>query len=232
MKTLRITSLQVGKPRTVGVAGAAEVMDREWTTAFYKTPCDGPRAVGEMGIDGDGQADLVNHGGVDKAVCVYPAEHYSFWAAGLGLDLPWGAFGENLSVEGLLEHEVRIGDVYECGELCLQVSQPRQPCWKLARRWRVKDLAAQVERTGRTGWYFRVLSPGTLAAGDVLTLQSEGSEWSVARSNEIMHHHKQDWEAAAALADCDLLSTSWKTSLRKRSELRRSANDALRKEQP
>jgi MOSC domain-containing protein YiiM len=195
-------------------------MDREWTTGFFKTPCHGPRHVTANGVEGDGQADLVNHGGPDKAVCVYPAEHYPEWRRSLGLELPWGAFGENLTVEGLLEHEVHIGQVFACGALRLQVSQPRQPCWKLARRWRVKDLAAQVERTGRTGWYFRVLQEGALAADDMLGAVSMGTKWTVAAANDIMHHRKEDWQAASDLAACEELSRSWRQSLLRRAEMR------------
>ena len=232
MKSLRIISLQVGMPRTLGHANAPDIMDREWTTAFHKAPCKGPREVHPLGIEGDGQADRVNHGGVDKAVCVYPSEHYAGWQATLGLELPWGAFGENLTVEGLIESDVRIGDVFACGEVQLQVSQPRQPCWKLARRWRVKDLAAQVERTGRTGWYFRVLNAGSLRAGDVLKLLTPGTEWSVSDANAIMHHRKEDWQAALALAQCPVLSAGWRESLRKRGELRQLASETARLSQP
>jgi MOSC domain-containing protein YiiM len=231
MRTLRVIGLQVGKPRTVGSSGAAEAFDREWTTGFYKMPCEGRREVSELGIEEDGQADLVNHGGVDKAVCVYPTEHYEGWSSSLGLELSLGAFGENLSVEGMVEQDVRIGAVFACGDLLLEVSQPRQPCWKLARRWRVKDLAAQVERTGRTGWYFRVLKPGALGPGDVLTQIFAGSAWSVAEANRVMHQEKEDWRLAAELAQCPQLSLSWQTTLKRRGDLRLVASSASRTEQ-
>ena len=153
----------------------------------------------------------------DKAINVYPSEHYPGWGEKLGLMLQAGAFGENFTTIGMTENEVCVGDVFRADELMVQVSQPRQPCWKLARRWRIKDLAAQVESTGRTGWYFRVLRNGRIQAGDVLTLvERTAPEWSVAAANEMMHHRKHDAEAAHALAACSGLSESWKSSLTRR----------------
>ena len=204
-------------PRTLGLAGAAEPMDREWTTGFFKEPVLGVRQVTPHGIEGDGQADLINHGGLDKAINVYPSEHYAMWSDELSLPLGAGAFGENFSTLGMTEREVCVGDVFECEELRLQVSQPRQPCWKLARRWRIKDLALRVERTGRTGWYFRVLSGGTVQAGMTLTLVDRPSpQWTIATANDIMHHRKADVAAALELAACTGLSTSWQQSLKRR----------------
>ncbi|MCA1963220.1 MAG: MOSC domain-containing protein [Prosthecobacter sp.] len=217
MTTLTIIGVQTGLPRTLGTPGAAEPMDREWTTGFFKEAVVGARQVRPLGIEGDGQADLVNHGGPDKAINVYPSEHYAVWVEELSRTLRAGAFGENFTTTGMTEREVCVGDVFQWGELCLQVSQPRQPCWKLARRWRIKDLAARVERTGRTGWYFRVLRGGPVQVGMVLELVERiAPEWSIAAANEIMHHRKEDVEAARALAGCPGLSASWQRSLTRR----------------
>ncbi len=189
-------------------------MDRPWTTGFHKQPATGPVGVTELGLAGDGQADLVNHGGPDKAICVYPMEHYAGWREELGITLGHAAFGENFTSHGLVESGVCIGDVFQCGALTVQISQPRQPCWKLARRWRIKDLAARVDRTGRSGWYFRVLQAGSIEKGDVLTLVERGHPcWTIAEANQVMHHRKDDLSAAAALARCPALSSSWKSSL-------------------
>ncbi|WP_218280054.1 MOSC domain-containing protein [Verrucomicrobium spinosum] len=109
--------------------------------------------AGVRGFSGDEQADRKHHGGVEKAVCVYPVEHYEYWHEHLPeLALPHGAFGENLTTSGLLESGVSVGDVYELGEAIVQVSQPRQPCWKLARRWRVKDLSARWSARASRGF--------------------------------------------------------------------------------
>jgi MOSC domain-containing protein YiiM len=217
MSMLKIIGLQTSLPRTVGTPGAAAPMEREWTTGFFKESVAGVRQVTTLGIEGDGQADLVNHGGPDKAICVYPSEHYAGWAEVLGLTLPVGAFGENFTTHGMTENEVCVGDVFQCGELTLQVTQPRQPCWKLARRWRIKDLAAQVEHTGHTGWYFRVLNAGPVQTEMVLSLVKRGAtQWSIAAANEIMHHRKDDTAAALSLAACPGLSASWQRSLTRR----------------
>lgn len=205
-------------PRTEGRTDAADPMDRAWTTGFYKEPVVGSVWVGRHNLDGDGQADLKNHGGPDKAVNVYPIEHYSYWKESLCLpDLSPGAFGENFTVGGILEADICIGDIIEIGGVLVQVSQPRQPCWKLARRWRVKDLAFRVQQTGRTGWYFRVLREGTVQAGSQPNLiERPCPEWTVAAANDVMHHRPDDWEAVRSLAACQLLSTRWRETLTKR----------------
>jgi MOSC domain-containing protein YiiM len=217
MAPIVLLSIQVGLPLTRGAAEAADPLDRPWTTGFYKGPVTGPVALGRLGLAGDGQADRENHGGPDKAVCVYSADHYPDWRRGLALDLPWGAFGENFTIAGLDEPQVCVGDVWRIGATRVQVSQPRQPCWKLARRWRIKDLPAQVIENGRTGWYFRVLEEGLVEAGLPLSLEERPRpEWTIARANQAMHHEKRDRELAAALAAVPELSASWKTSLRGR----------------
>lgn len=216
MSSLTILSLQLGLPRTFGVVGAENPMDREWTTGFYKQPVRGEQFASRLGIAGDGQTDLTNHGGVDKALCSYPHEHYGEWEIELGSSFPAGAFGENFTTTGLVEAEVCIGDVFQAEGLVVQVSQPRQPCWKLARRWRIKDLAAQVERTGRTGWYFRVLQEGAVQVGMVLELAERlAPQWTIAAANQAMQSRRIDNSAALALADCPGLSESWRSSLRR-----------------
>jgi MOSC domain-containing protein YiiM len=200
----------------IAATGTAHWWDKPWHTGFFKQAHPSPLSLGPAGLEGDEQADRINHGGADKAVCLYPAEHYEYWRTALLLpDLPPGAFGENFTTQGLSESDVCIGDVFAFASgAVVQVSQPRQPCWKLARRWRIKDLAAQVGRTGRTGWYFRVLAPGRVTVGDALALQQRPHpEWPVSAANEIMHHRKDDRHAAAALAACPALSASWRSGL-------------------
>jgi MOSC domain-containing protein YiiM len=215
MTTPHIVSVQVGLPRSLGTADAADPMDRPWTTGFFKEPVAGPVVVGPTGLNGDGQADLVNHGGPNKAVLAYAAAHYPGWREELGRDdLPYGGFGENLTLAGLDESAVCVGDVWAAGDVLFEVSQPRQPCWKLARRWRVKDLALCVQRNGRSGWYFRVLRPGELSANVPLVLRDRPApEWTVARANRLMHHDKHDLAAAAALLAVPALSASWRAAL-------------------
>ena len=165
MTTPLLVSIQVGLPRFYGRPGADDPMDRPWETGFFKQPVDGPRWLGRTNLAGDGQADLVNHGGPDKAVLCYAASHYPGWRGELDRpELPHGAFGENFTIEGLTEETVCVGDTYRLGGAIVQVSQPRQPCWKLAWRWRLKELTALVERSGRTGWARRVAQRGMTAS--------------------------------------------------------------------
>jgi MOSC domain-containing protein YiiM len=215
MHSIQIVSIQVGKPRSLGIAGAADPMDRPWTSGFYKQPVTGPVRAGKLGLAGDGQADLENHGGVDKAILGYSAEHYPAWHAELEIaELTFGAFGENLTIGGLTERDLCIGDLWEAGDVQLQVSQPRQPCWKLARRWRRKDLPKRVIRTGRSGWYFRVLQAGFLEAGmPMRCVQRLHPEWSVARASQVLYAKGTAPSDVAALRCLAELADGWKSSL-------------------
>jgi MOSC domain-containing protein YiiM len=190
-------------------------MDQPWQTGFYKEPVDGPRWLAQTNLAGDGQADLHNHGGPDKAVLAYAATHYPGWREQLARpDLPHGAFGENFTVEGLTEETVNIGDVYRLGDALVQVSQPRQPCWKLARRWRIKELTALVEQTGRTGWYLRVLEEGEVEPGQPMTLlERPYPAWTVSRATRTMRTRTSDRAAAGELAGVKELAASWRDRL-------------------
>jgi MOSC domain-containing protein YiiM len=216
----RLISVQIGMPQTLGQGGAHDPMDQPWTTGFFKRPVTEPIWLGTTNLEGDGQADLKNHGGPEKAVNVYPFEHYSYWQQELGTaSLPFGAFGENFTTGSLLESEVCLGDIFEVGEALVQVSQPRQPCWKLARRWRIKDLALRVQESGRTGWYFRVIREGTIQAGTRLRLvERPCPEWTVASANDVMHRRTDDIQAAQSLAGCPALAIRWRETLNKRVE--------------
>jgi MOSC domain-containing protein YiiM len=213
-----LLSIQVGRPAEHGTDGAADPMDCPWTSGFFKAPVAGPISLGRTNLDGDGQEDLVNHGGPDKAVCVYSADHYDTWRHELELPgLTFGAFGENFTIGGMDEDGVCIGDVWRVGEATVQVSQPRQPCWKLARRWRIKDLPGRVVATGRTGWYFRVLEEGVVSPELPMALvERPFPSWTVGRANRVMHHDRGDRRAAAELAAVPPLSASWREALARR----------------
>lgn len=213
-----LLSIQVGQPTDYGRDDAADPHDRRWTTAFFKSPIAGPVFVGRTNIAGDAQADLEHHGGADKAVLAYAAGHYELWRDELARpELCFGGFGENLTIAGLTEESVCIGDVWLLGEAHFQVSQPRQPCWKLARRWRTKELAALVIANGRSGWYLRVLREGMIDAGQPLTLiERPHAEWSVARANQVMHQRPSDRAMASELAALPELSSAWRHGLQVR----------------
>jgi MOSC domain-containing protein YiiM len=214
MSPIQLLSLQVGQPRTLGTDGAADPLDRPWTSATLKEPVAGPVWLGREGLAGDGQADRKVHGGPEKAVLAYASEHYAFWRQLLGReDVGPGGFGENLTLVGLTEADVCIGDSFRCGEALLQVSQPRQPCWKQARRWRRKDVPLVMETSGRVGWYFRVIEEGHLEAGAELERVARPCpEWTVERTSRALHGRPLDRAAAAQLADVPWLSPNMRAS--------------------
>lgn len=136
-------------------------------TGIFKTPVEGRVTVSRLNLAGDQQADLSVHGGRQKAVYAYPAEHYEPWRGELaGMELPYGMFGENLTVTGLFEHAVRIGDRLRIGTALFQVSQPRMPCFKLAAKFGRNDIIKRMWASGRSGFYLSVVEEGELGAGD------------------------------------------------------------------
>lgn len=214
-----LTSIQVGKPRQFGQEGAADPMDRPWITGVFKDPVSGPVFLGTTNLTGDEQADRVHHGGPDKAVMAYSADHYPIWEQELNHpSLPFGAFGENFTIHGLTEADVCIGDIWAVGrDVLVQVTQPRQPCWKLARRWRIKSLALQLQQTGRTGWYFRVLKEGWIEPQIPMILQERlFPKWSVSQANHVMHVDKDNLSQALELAAVPPLSDNWRATLTRR----------------
>jgi MOSC domain-containing protein YiiM len=218
MRSIILASIQVGLPRELPPTEEDDLSNKSWTTAFFKQPIDRTFAR-RTGLEGDRQADQVNHGGFDKAICVYSLTHYPYWQEILEVDpLPGGAFGENFSLDSIDEAGICIGDSWQVGEsLVVQVSQPRQPCWKLARRWQRKSLTLEVQDSGKTGWYFRVLQEGEVRAGSKLKLLDRPhSDWTVARANLVMHHEKDNVALATELAALAELSESWRNSLQRR----------------
>jgi len=228
-----VTAIHVGRPRQFSAVEdeSDETTDaKPWTSGIIKAPVKGPVMVRRLNIDGDGQADLVHHGGQDKAVLGYAGEHYEFWKSEYPhVDWRAGCFGENLTIRGLSEAEVCVGDVFRLGEARLQISQPRQPCWKLSRRWRLPKLAVRVQQTRRTGWYFRVLGEGRIEAGQTLEVTDRPfPQWTIARANEIMFAKPRLPDEELALARCNALSASWRETLTNR--LRRGKADRERRE--
>jgi len=167
---MRLISVNVGTPQEILWKG------RSVRTAIFKSPVEGPVEVGELGLAGDRQADLSVHGGPDKAVYAYPAEHYEYWKKELpGVELAWGNFGENLTTEGLLEADLRAGDRFQVGTATLMLTQPRQPCYKLQVRFNRADMVKRFLASGRSGFYFRVIEPGELRAGSTIRRLTLGS---------------------------------------------------------
>ncbi|MGO1332177.1 MOSC domain-containing protein, partial [Cellulosimicrobium funkei] len=212
----RPASAVVLEVRTGGVGTVAH-RGREVPTAFRKRPRLGPVAVGTEGLEGDAQADRRVHGGPEKAVCVYPVEHYAAWRDELGADLPPGAFGENLLTRGLTEDDLLLGDVLALGTATLQVSMPRRPCYKLAAVHGLVDLPDRVQASGRTGWYLRVLTPGTVRAGATAVVVGRPARSATVREvNRVMNLDRDDLPAAAALAALPTLPARWRDTLARR----------------
>ncbi|NRR23375.1 MOSC domain-containing protein [Brevibacillus sp. MS2.2] len=208
---IEMISLNVGKPKQV------QYQNKEVSTGIYKTPATKSLYLSFLNFEGDGQADLVHHGGKEKAVCVYPYEHYPFWEAELQRKLAIGAFGENLTIRGLVETDVCIGDTFQLGEAIVQVSQPRQPCYKLSVRYGVPEMLVKVQETGYTGFYFRVLKEGLVSHMDGLTrLSSHPKEITVSYANRIMHQEKENIDGMKKLLEVEELSSNWRATFTKR----------------
>ena len=158
---MKVLSLNVGLPRKVLFNG--QII----TTAIFKDPVKGPITLRNLNLDGDRQADLTVHGGIDKAVYSYPVEHYDYWHKQLpNTDLTWGMFGENFTTEGVLEDAVNIGDQFQIGSAKLVATQPRMPCYKLGVRFGHMDVIRRFMISGRPGIYFKVLKEGEVKTGD------------------------------------------------------------------
>lgn len=218
MATPLLLSIQVGLPKRRGVVGSKDPMERPFQTGIFKEQIEGQVWLGEENLEGDGQADLQNHGGPFRAVLGYSAEHYPVWRAELAMpDLPYGAFGENFTISGLDEETVCIGDIYSIGQAKLQVSQPRQPCWKLARRWNMKDLTARVYNHGWGGWYMRVLQQGYVEAGTAVVIEKRPMPgFDIAFVNALMNQQLDDPQAVTELATCNWLSPGWQAAFAER----------------
>jgi MOSC domain-containing protein YiiM len=210
---MRLISVNVAQPRLV-----------EWNgepveTGIFKRPVTGSVAVHQTNLSGDRQADLSVHGGPDKAVYGYPSEHYDFWRRELDRDdLGWGMFGENLTTGGLDESHVRIGDVYAIGSAELEVSQPRLPCFKLGLKFGRADMVRRFLKSGRLGFYFRVVREGSLAAGDdiVRIRQGEPDAPTIAELAALEAGHRRDRDVMARAARTQALTESWRVKYARR----------------
>ncbi len=203
---MKILSVNVGLPREVTWQGKLV------TTGIFKEPVKGPVMLRTLNLDCDGQADLTVHGGVTKAVYAYPSEHYAFWRAELpGMDLPFGMFGENFTIEGLLEDAVYIGDRFRIGETEVMVTEPRMPCYKLGIKFGRADIIKRFLASRRTGFYFAVVREGMVDAGNALKLIGhEQQEISVADITRLYGFEKDDVKALRRAIDVEALPESWK----------------------
>lgn len=173
-----------------------------------------PVRLTTLGFVGDEQGDRKHHGGVDKAVHHYPTDHYAAWREDIGdhpLLMGACAFGENVAATGLVEGDVAVGDRFRLGQALVEVSQGRQPCFRLNLRFERRDMAARMQRSGRTGWYYRVLEEGVVAPEDRLTLVERTSpEWTIQRIWRVFYVDVLDREALSAIAALETLPARWR----------------------
>ena len=215
---MRIISVNVGLPREVLWQG------KRVTTGIFKDRVEGPVSLRTLNLEGDQQADLSVHGGVDKAVYAYPSEHYGFWRAELpGVDLPWGMFGENLTTEGLLEESVYIGDRFRIGDAEVLVTEPRMPCFKLGLKFGRADMIKRFLASRRTGFYFAVAREGMIGIGNVLELIGREQEAiSVADVTRLYGFEKDDVKTLRRALEVEALPQSWKDFFQHRLERQKS----------
>jgi MOSC domain-containing protein YiiM len=209
---MKLISVNVGLPRDINYHGKAV------RTSIWKNPVEGRVRVSKLNLDGDGQSDLAVHGGVDKAIYVYPFEHYSYWRSQLpDFDLPWGAFGENFTTEGLLEAKVRIGERLGAGSAEFIVTQPRMPCFKLGIRFDRPDMVKRFLQSKRTGFYLAVLREGHVAAGDPIeSIDRQENGLTIADIVNLYTVDSRNQELLRRAAELPALPEGWKEHFRQR----------------
>jgi MOSC domain-containing protein YiiM len=211
-----IGEVRLGRAHPLGPKGIPSGID--------KRPTTGPVVLSTAGLEGDEHGDMRHHGGPEKAVHLYPHDHYAPWRRelpGLAERFAAGGFGENLVVGAIKEADVCIGDVFRAGTALIEVSQGRQPCWRLNLRFGIGDMARRVQASGRTGWYFRVIEQGDLAAGATLALvQRPNPVWTLRRVHHLLYRNTLDLGALAEFAALPGLSPSWQDLARRRLERR------------
>lgn len=203
---MKLVSVNVGFPREVTWKG------RTVSTGIFKEPINSRVMVRSLNLDGDGQADLTVHGGLDKAIYAYPLEHYDYWRSELpDTELTLGIFGENFTVTGFKEEELNIGDRFQVGTVQLMVTQPRLPCYKLGIRFGQADMVKRFLASRRTGFYFRVLQEGEVIAGDTLERVSRNdNNITVADITQLYTREKTDPDLLHRAAQLEVLPESWR----------------------
>jgi MOSC domain-containing protein YiiM len=212
---MRLLSLQVGRPRTHPIPGDGDPAGDIFTSAIEKLPVAGPVWLAALGLEGDQVADTRAHGGRDRAILAYAAAHYPLWRAEWGrCDVPFGGFGENLTVGDADEDTVCLGDRWAIGAAVLEIAKPRSPCNRLAWYQRREDLISRVRATGRSGWYLRVVVEGALEAGAAIELVARPQPGlTVRRAALAMTNRHRDRAEAMLLVHCPALAEDWRLRL-------------------
>ncbi len=203
---MRLVSLNVARPRRAVYKGATI------NTGIFKKPVSGRVMLRTLNLDGDQQADLSVHGGPYKAVYAYPSEHYGYWRKELPApDLPWAAFGENFTTEGLAEEDLHVGDRLRIGSSVIMLRQPRMPCYKLAAKFQRDDIIERFLRSGRSGFYFSVEEEGEVGEGDAFELvSSDRGGITIAEINRLFVHEKYNRDLLQKAIATAALPESWR----------------------
>lgn len=213
MQSARVVSVFVGKPKVYSYDHKKDGESRMYESGIFKEPVAGRVFVGAENLDGDGQADLRFHGGPDRAVMMFGASRYAYYSGLLNMEVPPGGFGENLTMEGLTEENVCLGDIWESDALKLEISQARLPCFKQGRRLDRPEVVEMIVDAKAGGWYLRTLSEGTVAAGDEFRLTSRPHpDWTITRAFETFLSDRRK-EVLAELNAIPALSELWRTRL-------------------
>lgn len=209
---MRLLSVNVSMPKEISHNGRAV------ETGIFKEPIPGRVMLRTLNLDGDGQADLVNHGGVHRAVYAYPFENYGYWQRELDRDdFGFGQFGENFTVEGMTEEDVHIGDVFRVGNALVQVSQPRPPCFKLGHKMGMPVFPKLFLASGRVGFYLRVLEEGEVGAGDTFEpVERDPERMTVREISNLLFFEPDDLEGAFRALRIGALSPGWRDSFEER----------------
>ncbi len=194
--------------------------DEPVSTGIFKEPVSGRVMLRTLNLDGDRQADLTVHGGPEKAVYVYPAEHYAFWKQELPeMELPWAMFGENFTTEGMFETEINVGDRFRIGSAEVMVTQPRMPCYKLGIRFGRTDIIKRFLASERTGFYFSVLKEGEVSAGDgIEVIEKNASGVRVVDVTRLYSSDKENVDLMMRAIATEALPNNWREYFRKRIE--------------
>lgn len=210
---MKITSINVASPTLVSLGKATNKVK----SGIFKKPISQPILLDYLGFESDGVGDSRIHGGKDMAVCVYCVDHFSYWEEKYQRKILPGSFGENLSVSGMSEEIINIGDIFEVGQTQLEVSQARQPCHKLNKIFNDQSMACDIKKTGFSGYYLRVLKPGLIQPGTSIKRIYEGS-YSIEKANALLRKGGANIVDMKELIDLPALSDGWRVMFQKRVE--------------
>jgi MOSC domain-containing protein YiiM len=209
---MKLLSVNVSPPREVAHGG------KTVTTAIFKEPVDGRVMISKLNLDGDGQADLMGHGGIYKAAYAYSVENYNYWKRELGrTDFAFGQFGENFTVEGMLEDVIHVGDVFRVGSALIEVTQPRVPCYKLGLKMGLSGFEKRFLASCRVGFYMRVLEEGGVGAGDVFErVRTDPERMTVREICRLLYFDSENLEGTRRALRIRALSPGWRQSFEER----------------